>query len=119
VYQAASAHSLSYKLQHPTKLSNQDTVVCTCMYVRMYVCTYVHVHTVTHIPRVGIIEDDLIDSIVSGGVGPHGWTGIGVDSKERQDGRNFLLRRLHVHVQERITGDNILYCTVQTIIIMF
>jgi hypothetical protein len=85
----------------------------------MSVCMYVHVHTVPHIPRVGVIEDDLIDSIVSGGVGAHGRTGIGVDSKQRQDGRNFLLRRLHVHVQERMTGDNILYCTVQTIISMF
>ena len=51
---------------------------------------YMHIH----IPRVGIIKDDLIDSIVSSSVGPHGRAGMGVDTKQRQNGRYFLLWRL-------------------------
>ena len=46
------------------------------------------------VPRVGIIEDDLVDSIVSGSVGPHGWMGVGVDTKQWQNGRHFLLWKL-------------------------
>ena len=47
-----------------------------------------------HVPRVGIIKADLIDPIVSGSVGPYGWMGMGVDTKQWQNGRHFLLWRL-------------------------
>ena len=53
------------------------------------------------IPRVGIIEDDLVDSIVSGSVGPHGWMGVGVDTKQWQNGRHFLLWRLQGREKQR------------------
>ena len=53
------------------------------------------------VPRVGIIEDDLIDSIVSGSVGPHGWMGVGIDTKQWQNGRHFLLWRLQGREKQR------------------
>ena len=34
-----------------------------------------------YIPRVGIIKDDLIDTIMSGSVGPHSRPSMGIDTK--------------------------------------
>ena len=61
-------------------------------------------------PRVGIIKADLIDSIVSGSVGPYGWPGMGIDTKQWQYGRHFLLWRLNGGKRDTLIF-MVLYCT--------